>query len=83
MAKLIGDSVGVDYEIEWYGEPDTRSYRVDFGKINRILGFKTSYTPKDGAKEIYDALKDGIVKDGPEMYVINWYKKLVEEGVLA
>jgi len=82
LAKLIGESVGISYEIEWYGEPDARSYRVDFSKITRVLGFRTEFTPKEGAKEVYDALRDGVIKDTPETYVIKWYRQLAERKVL-
>jgi nucleoside-diphosphate-sugar epimerase len=83
LAKLIGDSVGEPYEIEWYGEPDTRSYRVDFSKIAEVLGFKARYTPAEGAREIYEGLKDGIISDCEEAYVIKWYKRLLESGLMA
>ncbi|MCS7120441.1 MAG: NAD(P)-dependent oxidoreductase [Nitrososphaerota archaeon] len=78
LAKLIGESIGVSYEIEWYGEPDTRSYIVNFDKISNKLGFKAAYTPGKGAKEIFDNLKQGILKDTDETYVIKWYKQLFE-----
>ena len=81
LAKVLGDSVGIPYEIEWYGEPDTRSYRVDFSKVSKI-GFKTEFTPKEGIKEIYDALKAGAIEDTPETYLIEWYKQLQEKGIL-
>jgi len=83
LAKLIGDSIGSGYKIEWYGEPDTRSYRVDFSKITEILGFKTKYTPVEGAREIYEALKSGTIVDSDEAYVIRWYKRLLESKVLT
>lgn len=76
LAKLVGDSVGVSYEIEWYGEPDNRSYRVDFSKIRRTLGYGTRFTVRDGAVEIYNALKEGRVRDVPQAYVIDWYSSL-------
>lgn len=76
LAKLIGDSVGVPYETEWYGEPDKRSYQVKFDKISNILGFKNEYTPKEGAKEVHKALQDGITTDSPKTNVIKWYKQL-------
>ncbi len=82
VARLVGESIGVPYKIEWYGEPDTRSYRVDFTKINRILGFKADYTPADGVREIYKALKEGVIADKPEAYVISWWGKLISTGAV-
>jgi nucleoside-diphosphate-sugar epimerase len=82
LAKLIGEAAGVDYDLEWYGEPDTRSYRVKFDKINQVLGFKTIYTPQHGVKEIFDGLQKGIIKDEPSTRVINWCTQLVKEEKL-
>jgi nucleoside-diphosphate-sugar epimerase len=86
IAEIIGDAIkeefGIDYEIEWYGDVDTRSYCVNFDKINKVLGFKTQYTPKDGAIEIYGALKGGIIKDEDKSYVIKQYKSLQDNGVI-
>lgn len=78
LAKLIGNSIGVPYETEWYGEPDIRSYRVNFDKIRNVLGFKTEYTPREGAREIYEALQNGVITDSPKTSVIKWYKYLLE-----
>ncbi|MEM0001245.1 MAG: hypothetical protein QXY82_08065 [Desulfurococcaceae archaeon] len=80
LAKLIGDSVGKPYRIEWYGELDTRSYNVDFTKIGRRPGFTTSYTPADGAREVYKALEDGVISNTPETRVISWWRALKIRG---
>ena len=82
LAKIIGDSVGKPYRIEWYGEPDTRSYAVDFTKIKSRLNFSPSYTPSEGSKEIYRALEDGAVIDSPETRVIQWWKYLQDQRSL-
>jgi nucleoside-diphosphate-sugar epimerase len=79
LAKIIGNSIGKSFNIEWYGEPDTRSYRVDFTKIKKILGFNTLYTPKEGAREIYKALESGQIIDTPETNVIYWWKLLQDK----
>lgn len=39
---------------------DPRDYRVDFSKIKRI-GFEITKTLKDGVREIYQALKSGLI----------------------
>ena len=80
LAKLIGDSVGKPYRLEWYGEPDTRSYAVDFTKIRSRLGFTVSHTPTDGAREVYRALEDGEISDTPETRVIQWWRRLQDQG---
>jgi len=68
--------------IEFYGEIDTRSYVVDFTKISRILGFRCRYRVADGAREVYKALEEGVVRDEPWTKVISWWKKLQDERVV-
>lgn len=83
LAELIGNSIGKPYKIEWYGEPDIRSYRVNFTKIRKQLGFKTLYTPAEGAREIYEALESGQIAETPETNVIRWWKLLQEQGKVS
>ena len=80
LAKLIGDSVGVDYELGWYGEPDTRSYKVDFSKLKNKLEFKMKYTVPKAAKNIYDALEEKRTVKSEKTSIVGWYKKLSQEG---
>ena len=42
---------------------DPRNYRVSFGRILRVLGFKTSKTIEDGIVEIRDAIVKGIISE--------------------
>lgn len=77
LAEIIADAIGLPFNFEWYGSPDKRSYRVDFSKIRDILGLKPKYTPKEGAKEIYDALVEGKVKDDIKTRTVEWYKFLL------
>ena len=83
LAKLIGESIGTPFDIEWYGSPDKRSYRVDFSKIKKTLDFSPSYTARDGAIEVYNALKDGSIADSPKTKTVEWYKHLLEAHALA
>jgi len=61
LAELIAKSIGLEFNYEWYGSPDNRSYRVDFSKIAKILNFKPEFSPREGAKEVFDKLKEGIL----------------------
>jgi len=45
---------------------DRRSYKVNFDKINKVLGFKTKKTVKDGIVEILHAFQRGEFKTGDE-----------------
>ncbi len=79
LAKLVAESIGVPFNYEWYGSPDNRSYKVSFDKIRKALGYKPVYRPRDGAREVYEALKDGRLNgDDPRTITVKWYKHLLE-----
>lgn len=78
VAELI-KSVFKNCTFEFYGDPDKRSYRVNFDKISNILGYKTEYSPADGVQEVYEALKDGRLKPVDNHWVIKWWVKLSKE----
>jgi len=44
-----------------YRKEDPRDYRVDFGKIKNVLGFKISKLIPDGIKEIDSVLREGLI----------------------
>ena len=77
LAQMIGEAVPIPLKIEWYGSPDKRSYRVNFDKINRTLGFRPDYTPREGALEVYEALESGKVTDSIKTKTVEWYKYLL------
>jgi len=82
LAKIIGDSIEGTYELDWYGEPDTRSYKVDFSKLQNKLKFKIQYTVKDAVKTIYNKLSERKTVKDDKTSVISWYKKISEEGYI-
>jgi nucleoside-diphosphate-sugar epimerase len=82
LAKIIGDSIGEYYELDWYGEPDTRSYNVDFSKLQNKLGFNIQYSVEDAVKKIYNKLSERKTVKDDKTSVISWYKKLSEEGYI-
>ncbi|MFQ5911220.1 MAG: NAD-dependent epimerase/dehydratase family protein, partial [Thermoplasmata archaeon] len=77
LAEEIGRSIGVPYEVVLYGDPDKRSYRVSFDKIDRILGFRPRYSPREGAKEINRALAEGEVEESMSSHTLKWYIHLL------
>ena len=80
LAKMIGDSIEGSYELNWYGEPDTRSYKVDFSKLQNRLDFKIQYTVEDAVKKIYNKLNERKTLKDDKTSVISWYKKISEKG---
>jgi len=84
LARTVAGAIGVPFEYDWYGSPDNRSYRVSFSKIARTIGYSTSYTIADGAREVYSALKEGRLNgDDPRTITVKWYKHLLESQRLT
>jgi nucleoside-diphosphate-sugar epimerase len=79
LAKLVANSINMPFEYEWYGSPDHRSYKVSFDKIRERLNFKPQHTLEEGAREVFDALKEGRVNpDDPKTITVKWYKQLLD-----
>ncbi len=78
LAARLCNALDLPYVEDWYGDPDHRSYRVSFRKIRDRLGYGTRFTPEDGAKEIFTALRQGDLKDGPTTKTVEWYKSLMQ-----
>lgn len=78
LAEMIARTLDINYEIEWYGSPDNRSYKVSFAKFRKLTGFSPTYTPKEGAKEIFEALKKGLLAESIKTKTVEWYKHLLE-----
>jgi nucleoside-diphosphate-sugar epimerase len=76
LAEKIVSLIPRDVQIEWYGDPDRRSYRVSFEKI-RNLGFLPAYAAEDGVREICDALDSGKIDRTTKTITLDWYRELV------
>ncbi|HET6521391.1 MAG TPA: SDR family oxidoreductase [Geminicoccaceae bacterium] len=77
LAEEIAAVLPKEVRIDWYGDPDHRSYRVDFRKVE-ALGWKAELTARDGALEIYERLESGQLDRTPKTITLQWYKQLVE-----
>lgn len=83
LAESVAESIKLPFNYEWYGSTDTRSYRVSFDKIKETLNFRPSRTPSDGAREVFDALKEGKLNgDDPKTITVKWYKHLLDAHAL-
>jgi nucleoside-diphosphate-sugar epimerase len=79
LAKLVAEACELPFEYEWYGDPDVRSYQVSFQKIGEKLGFETQHTPKSGAKEVFDAIRNEEVDpDDPRWITVKWYSHIMD-----
>jgi nucleoside-diphosphate-sugar epimerase len=77
LAEKVAATVPREVEFEWYGDPDHRSYRVSFNKIE-ALGYKATRTAQDGVQEICEALEAGYLEQSTETLTLKWYQELVK-----
>jgi nucleoside-diphosphate-sugar epimerase len=75
LAETVRDTLPIPVEIEWYGDPDHRSYQVDCSKIE-ALGWHATLVAKDGCSEVYERLVRGDIDRTPETITLEWYKEL-------
>ena len=74
VAKKILDK---DIPIDWYGDPDVRSYEVNFDKVHSVLGWQPQYDVYFGVNEILAKLQSGDLKNTPDTITLNWYQQLI------
>ncbi len=80
LAEMVGKAANPDAQIEWYGDPDVRSYRASFQKIQKTLGFFTTVSIEEGVAEIKKMIDSGILDDFPETHTVERYKQLISTG---
>ncbi len=76
LGELVARIVPREVEVEWYGDPDHRSYRVAFEKIE-ALGWKAERVAEDGVAEICERLADGSLEKGQTSITLDWYRELM------
>lgn len=77
LAQIVAQTLPGGVEIEWYGDPDHRSYRVSFDKIESI-GYTAQYGAEDGVNEIREALETNGLDKTPTTITLTWYQELVK-----
>ena len=86
---IVADVVpGCRLEIAPDASPDTRSYRVSFEKIARVLpAFKPQFDARRGAEQLYAAYRRSALTleefEGPRYQRIGHIQKLIADGILA
>jgi len=78
IADVVSQKIGEKVEIEWYGDPDHRSYYVDFSKIKNVLGWTPKWDAKKGALEIVEKLESGELERNTQTITLNWYQELIK-----
>ena len=89
IASIVADVVpGCQIEIASDASPDTRSYRVNFDKIARVLpAFQPQWDARRGVEQLYAAYRKSNLTlrefEGPRYQRISHIQKLIADGVLA
>ncbi len=76
LAEEIAGALPMPVRIDWVGEPDHRSYRVDFTKIEQAIGWRARWTVADGVREVYEALAANRLAKRDQTVTLNWYQEL-------
>jgi nucleoside-diphosphate-sugar epimerase len=76
LGELVQSAMPRRPAIEWYGDPDRRSYRVTSERIE-ALGWRARYTAVDGVREIVERLEAGTLSRTIETITLDWYRELV------
>jgi len=88
LAAIVADTVpGCRVDFAEGAGPDTRSYRVDFGKIHRVLpSFRPRWTARQGARELFEAYRGSGLRledfEGPRYRRIDQIQQLLSGGRL-
>jgi nucleoside-diphosphate-sugar epimerase len=88
LAEVVRDTVpGCRIDFAEGAGPDTRSYRVDFGKIARVLpSFQPRWRVREGAQQLYEAYRGSSIRledfEGPRYRRIDHVRQLLGSGRL-
>lgn len=85
LADIVAEIVpGCRIEYAPDGGPDKRCYRVTCNKIERVLGFKTQWTARKGAQELYKTYRRYALTDAQRSrYLrITTIQRLLKDGKL-
>jgi nucleoside-diphosphate-sugar epimerase len=84
IAYIIRETLPFPLQIEVApDDPDRRDYNVSFAKAKQVLGFEAQHSIADGTREIYEALKMGVVENGPKTSTVRWYRNVIEAQKLV
>lgn len=78
VARTVGEKIGYAIPIEWYGDPDIRSYQVSFDKIKEQLGWQAKWNAERGVNEVLDKLISGELVESDDAFTLPWYQELIK-----
>jgi nucleoside-diphosphate-sugar epimerase len=82
LGEIVGTAVPGTIVEAVSNDEDPRNYRVDFTKIQKVLGFRASVDLKEGIEEMVEAVRSGAVTDWRDPVYSN-LKTLQGDGLSA
>jgi nucleoside-diphosphate-sugar epimerase len=79
LAEEVARAMKKPPALEWYGDPDARSYQVSFEKVRTTLEYQPKFRPADAVVEIENALESGAVEGSKRTNTVEWYKHLLAD----
>jgi nucleoside-diphosphate-sugar epimerase len=63
VGEMINRMVPESELLELGANSDRRNYRVDFSKVNKIVGYAPKWKLEDGINQVITAIREGVVSD--------------------
>ncbi len=83
LAERVRATLPRPARIEWYGDPDSRSYRVGFDRL-AALGWTARYRIEDAVTELASLLAAGQAQRTPRTITLDWYEAVEQRcGALS
>lgn len=81
LGEIVGKAMPETFVEAVTNDEDPRNYRVDFTKIQKVLGFRASVDLTEGIEEMVQAVKNGAISDWTDPVYSN-VKTLQGEGMM-
>ncbi len=79
VAEIIGEALGNIPITKDNSNLDARDYRVSFARLEQTLGFKSRQTIRTAARDIYEKLSSGSIRNPSHKIYYNHYFDSAEE----
>ena len=77
--QVVSKSLGGGFKKNWYGQPDFRSYEVDFRKASELLPNIQSSDTEEEIKRIIKFIEGGRY-DYEKCITLGWYQNLLNQN---
>ncbi len=79
LAAAVAAAMEKRPALEWYGDPDARSYRVSFQKISETIGYRPAHSVAEAVREIEGGIAEGRLTATEKTKTVDWYRHLLSD----